>query len=63
VVHGGPGIVSAIDSTTDPEVKKAAKGLNLRDERKTANGYSEENASAYSTCSNKIEAHNGGWEC
>ena len=42
VVHGVPGIVSAIDSSTDAEVKKAAKGLNVRDERKTAKGYSEE---------------------
>ena len=42
VVHGVPGIVSAIDSTTDAEVKKAAKGINVRDERKTAKGYSEE---------------------
>ena len=42
VVHGVPGIVSAIDSTTDAEVKKADKGINVRDERKTAKGYSEE---------------------
>jgi mevalonate kinase len=42
VVHGVPGIVSAIDSTTDAEVKKAVKGINVRDERKTAKGYSEE---------------------
>ena len=42
VVHGLPGIVSAIDSTTDAEVKKAAKGINVKDERKTAKGYSEE---------------------
>ena len=42
VVHGVPGIVSAIDSSTDAEVKKATKGLNVRDERKTAKGYSEE---------------------
>ncbi len=42
VVHGVPGIVSAIDSTTDAEVKKAAKGITVRDERKTAKGYSEE---------------------
>lgn len=41
VVYGLPGIVSAIDST-DAEVKKAAKGINIRDERKTAKGYSEE---------------------
>src|SRR4030043_149372 len=42
VVHGVPGIVSAIDSSTDAEVRKAAKGINVRDERKTAKGYSEE---------------------
>jgi mevalonate kinase len=42
VVHGIPGIVSAIDSTTDAEVKKTIKGINVRDERKTAKGYSEE---------------------
>lgn len=41
VVHGVPGIVSAIDSSTDAEVKKVVK-LNIRDERKTAKGYSEE---------------------
>jgi mevalonate kinase len=42
VVHGLPGVVSAIDSTTDAEVKKAAKGITVKDERKTAKGYSEE---------------------
>lgn len=42
VVHGIPGIVSAIDASTDAEVKKAAKGINVKDERKTAKGYSEE---------------------
>jgi mevalonate kinase len=42
VVHGVPGIVSAIDSSTDAEVKKAQSGLNIKDERKTAKGYSEE---------------------
>ncbi len=42
VVHGVPGIVSAIDSTTDAEVKKGSKGLQINDERKTAKGYSEE---------------------
>ena len=42
VVHGVPGIVSAIDSTTDAEVKKTGKGIAVRDERKTAKGYSEE---------------------
>ena len=42
VVHGIPGIVSAIDSTTDAEVKKTGKGITVKDERKTAKGYSEE---------------------
>jgi len=42
VVHGVPGIVSAIDSTTDAEVKKTVKRITVRDERKTAKGYSEE---------------------
>src|SRR3990170_7606886 len=42
VVHGVPGIVSAIDSTTDAEVKKTQKGITIKDERKTAKGYSEE---------------------
>src|SRR3972149_3417458 len=42
VVHGVPGIVSAIDSTTDAEVKKTGAGIQVKDERKTAKGYSEE---------------------
>ena len=42
VVYGLPGVVSAIDSTTEAEVKKTAKGINIKDERKTAKGYSEE---------------------
>lgn len=42
VVHGLPGIVSAIDSTTDAEVKRGTRGINVKDERKTAKGYSEE---------------------
>jgi mevalonate kinase len=42
VVHGVPGIVSAIDSTTDAEVKKIGTGIQVKDERKTAKGYSEE---------------------
>jgi mevalonate kinase len=42
VVHGIPGIVSAIDSTTDAEVKKTGIGIQVKDERKTAKGYSEE---------------------
>jgi mevalonate kinase len=39
VVHGVPGIVSAIDSTTDAEVKKGEKGITIVDERKGAKGY------------------------
>ncbi len=41
VVHGVPGVVSAIDSSTDAEVKKSAKTV-IKDERKTAKGYGEE---------------------
>jgi len=42
VVHGIPGIVSAIDSTTDAEVKKTnILGINIRDERKGSKGYTE----------------------
>ena len=42
VVHGVPGIVSAIDSTNDAEVKKTAKGIAISDLRKAAKGYAEE---------------------
>ncbi len=42
VVHGVPGIASAVDSTADAEVKKAAKGITIKDERKGAKGYAEE---------------------
>ena len=42
VVHGVPGIVSAIDSTNDAEVKKTAKGITVKDVRKAAKGYAEE---------------------
>lgn len=42
VVHGVPGIVSAIDSATDAEVKKTEKGPIIKDERKAAKGYAEE---------------------
>lgn len=42
VVHGVPGIVSAIDSSTDAIVTKAQNGLTIKDDRKTAKGYSEE---------------------
>ena len=42
VVHGVPGIVSAIDATNDAEVKKTAQGLTVKDIRKAATGYAEE---------------------
>ena len=41
VVHGIPGIVSAIDSVTDAEAKKTIKGINITDERTGAKGYVE----------------------
>jgi mevalonate kinase len=41
VVHGVPGIVSAIESTVDAEVKKIGEGIAVRDERKGARGYTE----------------------
>jgi len=39
VVHGVPGIVSAIDSTVDAEVKKIVEGITVKDERKGAKDY------------------------
>jgi len=42
VVHGVPGIVSAIDSATDAEVKKTEQDLVIKDERKGSKGYAEE---------------------
>ena len=42
VVHGVPGIVSAVDSTTDAEVTKIARGITIKDERKGSKGYAEE---------------------
>ena len=42
VVHGIPGIVSAMDSTADSGVKKIDKGgIIVRDERKGSKGYAE----------------------
>jgi mevalonate kinase len=41
VVHGIPGIASAIDSTTNAIVKKARKGITVTDDRKGAKGYAE----------------------
>jgi len=42
VVHGVPGIVSAIDTTADAEVTRIAKGIYVQDERKGSKGYAEE---------------------
>lgn len=42
VVHGVPGIVSAIDSATDAEVTQTGQELVVRDERKAAKGYAKE---------------------
>jgi mevalonate kinase len=42
VVHGVPGIVSAIDATNDAEVKKTTQGITVKDVRKAAKGYAEE---------------------
>ncbi len=43
VVHGVPGVVSAIDSTTDAIVTKASSGgLKIKDERLASKGYAEE---------------------
>jgi mevalonate kinase len=42
VVYGIPGIVSAIDSTANAEVKKKNKTIEVRDERKGSKGYAEE---------------------
>jgi mevalonate kinase len=42
VVHGVPGIVSAVESTADAEVTRIAKGITIKDERKGSKGYAEE---------------------
>jgi mevalonate kinase len=42
VVHGIPGIVSAIDSTTNSEVKRTDKMIEVHDERGGSKGYAEE---------------------
>jgi mevalonate kinase len=42
VVHGIPGIASAVDSTVDAEVKKTGVGITVRDERKGPRGYTQE---------------------
>jgi mevalonate kinase len=41
VVHGVPGIASAVDSVAEAEVKKAVKDINVTDERTGAKGYAE----------------------
>ena len=41
VVHGVPGIVSAINLTADAEVKKIESGITIKDERRGAKGYTE----------------------
>ena len=41
VVHGVPGIASAVDSAADAIVKKGQKGINVTDERTGAKGYAE----------------------
>jgi mevalonate kinase len=41
VVHSVPGIVSAIDSSADAEVKKNGTGITVEDTRKGAKGYAE----------------------
>ena len=41
VVHGVPGIASAVDSAAVATVKKAAGGINVTDERSGAKGYAE----------------------
>src|SRR4030067_1067475 len=42
VVHGVPGIVSAIDSTNDATVRKKLSGITITDERKASKGYADE---------------------
>ncbi len=41
VVHGVPGIVSAVDSTNDAEVTRIGEKITVKDERKGAKGYAE----------------------
>jgi mevalonate kinase len=41
VVHGVPGIVSAIDLTAHAEVRKFGEGITIKDERRGAKGYTE----------------------
>ena len=41
VVHGVPGIASAVDSAANSDVKKIAQGIKVTDERTGAKGYAE----------------------
>ena len=41
VVHGIPGIVSAIDATNDAKVSRTEKGISVEDERRGSKGYAE----------------------
>jgi len=41
VVHGVPGIVSAVDSTNDAKVTRIGEKITIKDERKGAKGYAE----------------------
>lgn len=45
VVHGVPGIVSAIDSVATAEVRRSGEGITVKDERKGAKGYTEKKKS------------------
>jgi len=42
VVHGVPGIVSAVESTADAEVTRIGEKITINDERKGSKGYAEE---------------------
>ena len=53
VVHGVPGIVSAIDSTTDAEVKKASKESTLKMSGKPLKATAKKNGSNKSNQSNE----------
>jgi len=41
VVHGIPGIVSAIDSIASAVARRTGEGIRIEDERKTAKGYTQ----------------------
>jgi mevalonate kinase len=45
VVHGVPGIVSAIDSAADAKVEKNGQGITIEDERKGVKSYAEKKRS------------------